>query len=287
MDNLELSIPPLPQFITANRLQYERGFTHFERSFPLYDILYVTHGSFHMTEEGNEYNLEANQLLVLEPFKRHWGHLACPPGTKLYYLHFKHPAPVRTITGGDIQWNSMLPSPNHWDREPARQSMYIPKTAVIEPDNLVPLLEEIVRRRRRFTLENQLPLQALSAQFFMLLQQAVRSQSGTRSHEISRLVVEDLRARIEEPFRLEALANRLNFHIDYLSKCLKKHTGLTPLQYLNRLRMEQAKQLLERSSFTLQEISEKVGIQDYNYFFRLFRKHAGMSPFRYRQQHKR
>jgi AraC-like DNA-binding protein len=286
MDCLELPIPPMPQLLTVNRVVYHKPTNHFSRIFPLYDIILVAKGAFYITEEDVEYNIQENSLLVLEPYKQHWGHQKCLPGTILYYLHFKHPSPLQTVYGEEIQWNSVYPTPNYWDHEPCKQSLYIPKFATIDTAHLIPLLDQMVLLRQRFTLENLLLLQSLLGQVLVLLQKAARSQSYTRSQEISQLIVNYLHANIEKPFRLEELSKQLNFHLDYLTKCLKKHTGMTAIQYLNRLRIEKAKLLLEQTDLVLQQVGEKVGIGDYNYFFRLFRKHSGVTPAQYRMSYK-
>jgi AraC-like DNA-binding protein len=282
MDCLELQMPPLPQLMTVNKVSYQEPFNHFERTFPLYDIILVTKGAFHITEEGESYKIGENSLLVLEPNKRHWGHQSCNPGTTLYYLHFKHSPPLRTLPGEDIQWHSVFTTPNHWDLEPCAQYLYIPKFGEIDTAQLVPMLEQMRAMRGRFTLEHLLPLQAMLGQVLLVLQKAARTSSYSRSQEISRLIVRYMDEHMEKPFRLEDLSKRLNYHIDYLTKCLKKHTGMTPIQYLNRLRIEKARHLLAQTDLPLQCVSEKVGITDYNYFFRLFRKHSGMTPVQYR-----
>jgi AraC-like DNA-binding protein len=86
-----------------------------------------------------------------------------------------------------------------------------------------------------------------------------------------------------QPFRGETMEEALHFQFDYITRCLKKHTGMTPLQYLHHLRIGKAKSLLENTSLTVQEIAEQVGFDSANYLIRLFRKMTGMPPGRYRE----
>jgi AraC-like DNA-binding protein len=57
--------------------------------------------------------------------------------------------------------------------------------------------------------------------------------------------------------------------------------------WLQQARVEKAKRLLESSSMSLGEIVDKVGYEDVATFSRLFLRHAGESPARYRRQHMR
>lgn len=61
-------------------------------------------------------------------------------------------------------------------------------------------------------------------------------------------------------------------------------TGYAPIDYVQALRIEEAKQLLERARLTLEEVGAAVGYEDPASFRRLFRRRTGVSPARYRRQ---
>lgn len=282
MDCLELQIPPMPQLLMIGHIKPREGTVHFERSFPVYDVIVVKQGAFYMTEDGVPYEIGEHCLLVLEPDRLHYGHLPCLPGTELYYLHFKHPAPLRTVAADEIQWTAVPPSVTHQDIEPSKQLMYIPKFGAIDTAELFPILEQMFQLHSRISLENQLPLQSLLGQLFVLLQKQLRARTLSRSQQLSEQMIQYLYSTSDKPFRLDDLSRRFNFHIDYLSKCLKKHTGMTPLQYANRIKIERAKSLLHQTGLPLKQIVANVGFADYNYFLRVFRQHTGISPAKYR-----
>ena len=60
-------------------------------------------------------------------------------------------------------------------------------------------------------------------------------------------------------------------------------TGLSPLAYLQDLRIEHAKEMLETTRLSLEQIVEKIGYSDVSAFRRLFTRRAGLSPAQYRQ----
>ncbi len=282
MDYLELNIPPFPYLVTINKFFSPKGFIHEARNFSLYDIIIVCQGVFPITEDNIAYELHENQMLVLEPGKFHFGHKPCPVNTLLYYLHFSHQTSSQTIHSRNIQWNKVFPITSYHDLEPQPQKLYIPKYVDLKVNQYVPILEEMVALRNHPVLNNMLPLQSAFSQFLVFLQKTTRDQTFSRSEQICDSIIHYLYNNMDQSFQLETMAQQLNYTIDYLSKCLKKHTGLTPLQYLNHIRIKKAVTLMEHTDLTLQEISHQVGIFDYNYFFRLFRKHIGMPPAKYR-----
>jgi transcriptional regulator GlxA family with amidase domain len=72
-----------------------------------------------------------------------------------------------------------------------------------------------------------------------------------------------------------------------LKRRFKSATGLSLLDYLQNLRIEEAKRLLESSKGAADDISADVGYQDPSFFRRLFRRRTGMTPMRYRRMFRR
>ena len=79
------------------------------------------------------------------------------------------------------------------------------------------------------------------------------------------------------------LARHVALSADYLTFCFRKELGVTPIAYLNRYRVNQAKQLLTDTCKSITEIALEVGFSDSGYFSRIFRREVGMSPEAYRQ----
>ena len=93
-----------------------------------------------------------------------------------------------------------------------------------------------------------------------------------------------LRENVENPyFDLTAAVRALGYHPDYFRRCFKRYTSLSPLHYLNGMRIERAKELLRfESSLTVGEIAARCGFRDALYFSTAFKREVGMSPLAYR-----
>lgn len=61
-------------------------------------------------------------------------------------------------------------------------------------------------------------------------------------------------------------------------------TGMSPLEYVHALRLEDAKQMLEASDAPIEAIANEVGYEDAGYFSRLFRREVNLSPAQYRKR---
>ncbi len=95
-------------------------------------------------------------------------------------------------------------------------------------------------------------------------------------------IQEQLENNLEQGFDFDRLARRYGMGRRTMERHFKQATGLTPLAYLQRLRVERAKQLLETDTASFDEISYKVGYKDTSFFRKLFVKHTSLLPGAYR-----
>lgn len=87
-----------------------------------------------------------------------------------------------------------------------------------------------------------------------------------------------------EDISLGDVADSVNTSTFYFCKMFKKSTGLNFTDYLSRVRVEKAKNLLLNPNLRISEIAYEVGFQSLTHFNRVFRKLVGQSPTQYRQK---
>ena len=83
--------------------------------------------------------------------------------------------------------------------------------------------------------------------------------------------------------RLKTIAEKLNVNSSYLSSLFHKEYGCTLTEFINKQRIDHGILLLRMTAKNVQEIATECGVQDVNYFIRLFKKQTGMTPNRYRE----
>lgn len=93
-----------------------------------------------------------------------------------------------------------------------------------------------------------------------------------------------MEATLSQGFQLSELAAWLAVSERTLNRRFKQAIGLAPLAYLQNLRVEVAKQLLESRQVGLEEVSQRVGYGDLSTFRQLFRRKTGLSPREYQQR---
>jgi two-component system response regulator YesN len=96
-----------------------------------------------------------------------------------------------------------------------------------------------------------------------------------------RYIVENCR----RPISLNKAAKDLAISAGYLSSIFKRRTGTGFVEYLTRVKINEAKNLLLSGRYKIYEVSEMVGYEDTGYFTKTFRKATGMTPMEFIRKH--
>lgn len=113
-------------------------------------------------------------------------------------------------------------------------------------------------------------------------------QNGSSSPPVRNSYVQSAMRFIHEHYHLKideaCIAESVHISAKYLYKLFVSELGVSPIQYLNRYRIQCAKNILETQSISIREISRTVGFSDPEYFCHVFQKYTGgQSPSAYRR----
>ena len=103
-------------------------------------------------------------------------------------------------------------------------------------------------------------------------------------HDDGRMLPRGAGGRRAEKVTLAQLVAYMGYSRSRFFNLFREHTGLSPLDWLNRHRIRMAQKLLATGDTTIAEAAHQVGFAELPFFFRLFRRHAGCSPAAYRRQ---
>jgi len=94
-----------------------------------------------------------------------------------------------------------------------------------------------------------------------------------------------LRKNLNKEIRIDDLAKTMNVSSRTLIRRFNKTTGESPVQYLQKIRIDRSKYFLETSPLSMNEIIERIGYQDESTFRRLFKRYTKLTPLQYRQRY--
>ncbi len=114
---------------------------------------------------------------------------------------------------------------------------------------------------------------------------ALQTSARPRKREIVQRTKAYILDHLAEPLSLEVLAKENGLSKFHFSREFKKAAGVSPVEFLRRLRVEEARSLLLTSSWPLKVIAERVGFADEFQLSRVFRRLTGASPRSTRNRH--
>ena len=81
----------------------------------------------------------------------------------------------------------------------------------------------------------------------------------------------------QENHNLQFYADMCNLSVERFSHAFKECTGVSPKAYMTQIKIDNACKLLERTDLNISEVAKVIGIEDVNYFSRIFKQHTGHS----------
>lgn len=85
---------------------------------------------------------------------------------------------------------------------------------------------------------------------------------------------------------LKVIADQSGITDTHFRRIFKQFYGVTPITYITDLRLKKSKNLLSTTNLSVEEISKRCGFNEYTYFTKLFKKHIGESPKKWRDENK-
>ena len=129
------------------------------------------------------------------------------------------------------------------------------------------------------TLESQIEF---TSGICMEVAEAVKKQGVGSGKKIIKEALDYIEKHYCENISLIDVAEAISISKNYLSNLFKKELGITLINYVTNLRIEEAKRLLRQGNLKMYEVAMSVGYSDYAYFSQLFKKHTGTTLSAYK-----
>ncbi|TXK74387.1 helix-turn-helix transcriptional regulator [Paenibacillus sp. N3.4] len=288
---IEITVPPLPHYITSGFSTIGKGNKHVTRShIQVFDLLLTTYGCFYIGEEDKQFEVAAGQAVILRPDSYHYGTQACFEETGTYWLHFHIGGPWSVVDHPIPPLPLEDPSPilvEPFAVEPF--TIRIPQfTTLLQPDKTYDLFEQLSQLHPKAHVNGiRWTQQQLFQEILRQLSASIDKDTASPSTACAEKAASYLRQHYREPISAKELGDNVNFHPVYIARCMQREYGCSPTEYMVKLRIQQAKLLLLQTDLPIAHIAEEVGFEQPAYFATCFTKVEGISPRKYRQRFSR
>ena len=232
---------------------------------PCYHFLYIYDGNMQITDgSGNEYKVVSNHLLFLSPSDSYRFQIRSGQ-CRFFQAGF--------LGASLVKYRSLLPDVIPYS--PAQSG------ASSIPEIIDRLLHNKTKNPEIDTIVFSKWINDIFTEMCVYLSDPTRQKEHLPEY-ISEM--KDLFDQsYQESYSLEDLEQRFEKSRYRLCREFSKHYGMSPIQYLNHRRIEEAKKLLLTTDETIHEIGNQVGIPNTNHFINLFKRETGATPLSFRQ----
>lgn len=226
-----------------------------------YQIIYIYRGKGTFYINNQKIEKEEGSIILFSPNEPQIFQYQATDHPEIYWIHF---------TGSECK---------HLLDQYGIHSSYIGKNIILK-NVFLEIILELQLKKKHFEIMNCQLFQKL----LILINRNKVLETGqfNNNEKLDSLIIE-LNKHYARPWSIEQMAQYCNLSSDYMSHLFKEYLSLSPIQYLTRIRINKAKDLLLDESITIADIAYLVGYNDPLYFSRLFRKKEGVSPIQYKR----
>ncbi len=247
------------------------------------EIIYVEKGTLNLAISGQEYKVKEGSVFIVNTKELHFmgvDDLTTSYYTLLFPLEF-------------ISFQS-LDALEHDFLMPLRSKKLLFDNIIIEDDindeacTLVNKVIELNGHHCSDTTESdnvkQIQTRLVLLQFLELIIRRDKFQKNiiTNNSDFQMDMLTYIQDNCSSKIKLSDLAERFHMSEKYISRYFKDHFNITITQYINHLRLSQAKNLLETTDESVTDIALKVGFSNVSHFIRNFKDNYHISPLKYR-----
>lgn len=231
-------------------------------------LIYCTDGKGWYKIQEKIYVIEKNQYIIIPPDVPYaFGADEAEPWT-IYWVHFR----------GKLSECFLPPHP--------RPNAILPNEYSRLQDRLK-LFEEIyscfsMGYIKEYMVYSSMCLYMFLASFIYLEQYRHTTIPTQKAYPFSSRVIHYMQENIQQNLTLEQLSAYFKYSPSHFSMLFQKETGVSPIHYFIRLKVQKACQYIELTHLKSNEIALKLGFEEPAYFSRIFTKVMGISPSKYR-----
>lgn len=278
-------------FISAGLFTADREWIHSERVIDSFEIIQVIRGKVFLQQDEDRFELQKGDALLLLPGHSHKGYAPSVKGTSFFWLHFSCSGDF-SYSGSKEAEEELILRKNNPYFSGLEDKILIP--SCFHPDNperLSILFQQIlhVSESRYYSkkagdyLATSLAIE-LTDQAVSHPQEAAVSQGRQKTHtENLSKILEWIRLHHAEKITLKDAAYEFSYSREYLARTFKRHMGMSIQEYINKMKVGKARELLIGSDANIKHIAAGLGFTDDKYFHRIFKQYEKITPGEYRR----
>ncbi|MBO5316158.1 MAG: helix-turn-helix transcriptional regulator [Clostridia bacterium] len=230
-----------------------------------FQIIYIASGKAHFFLDGEEQIVSRGNIVLFRPWERQMYYYYLEDRVESYWIHFTGYEAEKLLDTADLSKN-----------------VFFIGDSSDFPSKCNRIIREIQTKRTNYEDLTSI----LFREIILVISRYLREGQGVNRDTLNEVerAINYFSENYTEDINIEQYAKMRHMSVSWFIRNFKSITKLSPLQYIIALRITNAKALLINTDYPISKISDAVGFDNALYFSRLFHKHTGMSPMKFRKR---
>ena len=249
-----------------------------------YEMVYVKRGEAVFEIAGSQGAIGPNDIVIIKPRQLHRVIVKSVSGCEFIVLYFEFVNQVNN------QY-SEVPLEDFLNFVSGKESGNFLTLKVSQKNDIIVLLNRILKEKENTDIGSEFLNLLLMLELFVLISRALKMEwensikgKSAKLKELIKVSVNYINNNFERDISLKDISKYVFLSPSYFIKAFKDEMKISPINYLLRLRVERAKELLTETGQKIGDIAINVGFSNQQRFNEIFRKYTGMTPLQYRKQ---
>jgi AraC-like DNA-binding protein len=268
-------------------ISHENDLTEIEHHHDFVEIVFITKGKGIQVISNNDYEVSEGDIFILQGFQNHYFKDAGKAEMiNVMFDPVKSPGlispEIKTIDGYSALF---ILEPRYRNRMHFKNMLHLNRVDLAKSEYILNgMLFEIARKEPGYELFLKNKLEEI----IIFLSRKYSQISIPKAKSLVRIgkAIDFIERNFHNNIYIQQLAELSFMSVRNFQRIFKEATGQSPNDFLLELRIQNASKLLTETDLAIYDISEQVGISDWFYFSKAFKKKFGVSPLKYRKQNK-
>lgn len=249
-----------------------------------YEMVYIKKGDAVFEISGQPVILGPNDIVIIKPRQQHKFTVKSDTGCDFIVLSFK----FENRINGEY---SEVPLEDFLNFVSSKETGSFISLKVSQKNDIIILLNRIIRERESSEPGSDFLNHLLVLELFVLLSRALKMEwensiksKSPKLRELINISINYIHSNFERDISLGDIAKFVFLSPSYFARAFKDQTGLSPISYLLKVRIDRARELLADTSHKISDIALSVGFSNQQRFNEMFKKYVRLTPLQYRKK---
>ena len=249
-----------------------------------YEMVYMKKGYAVFEISGQPVNLGPNDIVIIKPMQYHKFIVKSESGCEFIVLNFK----FENKFSGEY---SEIPLEDFLNFVTSRETGAYITLKVSQKNEIIVLLNRILKERESSEPGSEFLNYLLVLELFVLLSRALKMEwensiktKSPKLRELINISVNFIHTNFERDISLGDISKFVFLSPSYFTRAFKEETGMSPINFLLKVRIDRAKELLADTGLKISDIALSVGFSNQQRFNEMFKKYTHQTPLQYRKK---